>query len=201
VDTILDRVAMVLARADQQVGIESRLVEALLDVSRMEMHKFELSLKACNLVNIVREVVAYQRQAARNRSIELLLPPREQVSVLVDEDRIGQVLINYLTNALRYSPASETISVGLTIADTTARVFVRDRGPGLTPSQQERIWERFYQVEPSGNRGAEGGLGLGLYIVKIIVQQHGGRVGVESEPGQGSTFWFALPLVADPVQA
>jgi signal transduction histidine kinase len=76
-------------------------------------------------------------------------------------------------------------------------VFVRDQGPGLTPDQQQRIWERFYQTEPAMSRGDEGGLGLGLYIAKIIVEQHGGQVGVESELGQGSTFWFLLPLIGE----
>jgi len=200
VDTILNRIEMVLARANQQVSIESRLVEDLLEVSRMEMHKYELTLKKCNLVTIVREVTAYQQQVAHLRNIELLLPERKQVPVLVDEDRIGQVLSNYLTNAFRYSPESSVTTVGLTIKDTMARVFVQDQGEGLTLSQKQQIWKRFYQVEPSVNRGGEGGLGLGLYIAKIIIEEHGGEVGVESEIGRGSTFWFALPLACGSVE-
>jgi PAS domain S-box-containing protein len=195
VDTVLNRVELALARANQQVSVESRLVEALLDVSRIETHKFELSLKECNLVPLVEEVLADQWPTAYNRRIELHLPEQEQVPVLVDKDRIGQVLINYLTNAHKYSPADSVISVALTVESAIARVFVCDQGSGLTPSEQEHVWEPFYQTEPSMSRGGEGGLGLGLYITKIIVQQHGGQVGVESEPGQGSTFWFTLPLV------
>jgi len=201
VDTILKRTEMMLARANQQVSIESRLVEDLLEVSRMEVHRYELSLKACNLVTVVREVATQQQQIAHNRSFELFMPTREQVPVLIDEDRIRQVLINYLTNALRYSPEDSAITVGLTVEDTTARVFVRDQGPGLTQNQQEHIWERFYQVEASMNQGDEGGLGLGLYIAKIIIEQHGGQVGVESEIGRGSTFWFAMPLASEPARA
>jgi signal transduction histidine kinase len=107
------------------------------------------------------------------------------------------VLTNYLTNALRYSPANKTIVVGLTVEGRSARVFVRDQGLGLTSEQQQNIWERFYQTEPATHRSSEGGLGLGLYIAKIIVQQHGGQVGVESKIGQGSTFWFTLPLIEE----
>jgi PAS domain S-box-containing protein len=194
VDTILKRVEIALARAIQQVGIENRLVEALLDVSRMEMHKFEISPKASNLVTLVEEVVANQQQIACGRRIEMHLPEQEQVPVLIDDDRIRQVLVNYLTNALKYSFAESAILVGLSVEGTTARVFVRDQGRGLTPGDQERIWECFYQTGSSMNQGSDGGLGLGLYISKIIVQQHGGQVGVESDLGQGSTFWFALPL-------
>jgi PAS domain S-box-containing protein len=199
-DTILTRAEAILAHTNQQVNIECRLVEALLDVSRMEMHKFELSLKECNLVEVVRDIVAYQQQLTRDRRIELLLPEKELVTVFIDEDRIGQALINYLTNALKYSPADKAILVGLTIEDEIARVFVRDEGPGLTPEQQQSIWERFYQARSSMLRGSEGGLGLGLYIARIIIQQHGGQVGVESAPGQGSTFWFTLSLLNESVQ-
>lgn len=197
-DAVLSQIETMLVHMNQQVNIECRLVEALLDVARMEMHKFELSLQKHNLAQIVREMVAYQQQITHNRRLELLIPAQEQVPVLIDEERIGQVLINYLTNALKYSPADKVIQIGLTVEGNSARVFVRDQGPGLTLDQQQSIWERFYQTEPA--MSSEGGLGLGLYIAKIIVQQHRGQVGVESEPGHGSTFWFTLPLINGPEQ-
>jgi PAS domain S-box-containing protein len=197
VDAVLNRIEIMLDRASHQASIESRLVDDLLEVSRLETHKFELSLKVCNLATIVCEVTASQQPVVGKRRIEVILPPQEQVPVRVDAGRIGQVLINYLTNAFRYSPENLTVTVGLTVEDTMARVFVRDEGPGLTPSQQEHIWERFYQVERSLKQGGERGLGLGLYIAKIIVEQHSGQVGVESEPGRGSSFWFAVPLVGE----
>ena len=75
-----------------------------------------------------------------------------------------------------------------------ARVSVRDQGPGLTLEQQQRVWDRFYQAETAGHQGSDAGLGLGLYIVRTIIAQHQGQVGVESGPGQGATFWFLLPL-------
>jgi PAS domain S-box-containing protein len=194
-EELLGQVEKMLKRASGQVEIETRLVEELLEVSRLEMHKFELSVQGENLVTIVEETVANQRQAARTREIELILT-EETVPVLVDAGRIGQVLTNYLTNALKYSPVDSMVSVRLEVTGIVARVSVCDQGPGLTLEQQLRVWERFYQAAP-GRQGAEGGLGLGLAIAKAIVEQHRGQVGVEIAPGRGSTFWFTLPLAGD----
>ena len=114
--------------------------------------------------------------------------------VIVDAGRVGQVLTNYLINAFKYAPVDQAVSVRLEVVESSARVSVRDQGPGLTPEEQQHVWEHFYQTEPSMYRGTGGGLGLGLAIAKAIVEQHQGQVGVESAPGQGSTFWFTLPL-------
>ena len=200
-ENLLVNLEKTLKRADGQVEIETRLVEELLDVSRLELHKFDLSLHRENLVTIVQETVATQQQVAPTRRIELALPSDELVPVLADAGRIGQVLTNYLTNALKYAPVEQPIAVRLEVAGTLARVLVRDLGPGLTPKQQQRIWEQFYQVAAPGLQGPEGGLGLGLAIARAIVEQHRGQVGVQSVPGEGSTFWFSLPLANGPIQA
>jgi PAS domain S-box-containing protein len=197
-ERLLGQIEKLLKRADGQVEIETRLVEELLEVSRLEMHKFELLAQPCNLVTIVQETVANQQQAARTHRIELVVPADEVVLVLADAGRIGQVLTNYLTNALKYAPVEQPISVCLDVAGSSARVSVRDQGPGLSPEQQQRVWERFYQVAAPGHRGPDRGLGLGLAIAKAIVEQHHGQVGVESAPGRGSTFWFTLPLEGSP---
>jgi signal transduction histidine kinase len=123
------------------------------------------------------------------------------VPVMVDAVRIGQVLTNYLTNALKYAPVDRVICVRLEVTGTVARVSVCDQGPGLTPEQQQRVWERFYQVAAPGHQGPDGGLGLGLAIAKAIIEQHHGQVGVESAPGRGATFWFTLPLADRPIRA
>ena len=197
---LLSQVEKVLKRASGQVEIEARLVEELLDVSRLEMHKFELSLQRENLFTIVLETVANQ-QTARARNIELILPPDELVPVIADAGRIEQVLTNYLTNALKYTPVEQAVSVHLEVEASVARVSVRDQGPGLTPEQQQRVWERFYQAAAPGLRGPDRGLGLGLAIAKAIIEQHQGQVGVESAPGRGSTFWFTVPLADGLIQA
>jgi PAS domain S-box-containing protein len=201
VEGLLAQLEKVLKRADGQVEIETRLVEELLEVSRLELHKFELSLHRENLVTIVQETVANQQQVARTRQIKLVLPPDEVVPVLIDAGRIGQALTNYLTNALKYAPVDQPIAVCLEVEASRAQVSVRDQGPGLTPEQQHRVWERFYQVAAPGHQGPGGGLGLGLAIARAIVEQHHGQVGVESVPGEGSTFWFTLPLADGSIQA
>ena len=199
-EQLLDKMEAGLKRAMRQVEIETRLVEELLEVSRLELHTFELSLHRENLVTIVQETVANQQQAARMRQIELVLPPDEVVPVLADAGRIGQALTNYLTNALKYTPVDQPVSVRLEVEASFARVSVRDQGPGLTVEQQHRVWERFYQVAAPGRHGPDRGLGLGLAIARTIIEQHQGQVGVQSAPGRGSTFWFTLPLAAGLIQ-
>jgi signal transduction histidine kinase len=141
-------------------------------------------------------VVEEQRQAAPGRTIDLDMPA-ESVPVVADADRIAQVVTNFLTNALKYSPEDRPVAVGLRLEDGAARVWVRDQGPGLSAADQAHIWEPFYRVEgiaPQSGSGA--GLGLGLHISKTLVEMHQGRVGVDSAPGQGSTFWFTLPVAS-----
>lgn len=196
----LRKIETLLQQAQRQVEIETRLVAELLDVSRIEMQQFELSLQRCNLVSIVQQVVASQQVASTHR-IELVLPSQAEVPVMADADRIEQALTNYLTNAFRYSPADGVVSVHLNVEGEMARVSVHDQGPGLTLEQQQRVWDRFYRTETARHSGADVGLGLGLHIVLSIIAQHQGQVGVESRPGQGATFWFMLPLADEPNQA
>jgi signal transduction histidine kinase len=136
------------------------------------------------------------REMAPTRTIHLRTAHQEPVPVNVDRDRIGQVLSNYLSNALKYSPAEQPVMVGLDAEGMEARVWVHDEGPGVPLADQERIWDRFYRVagiEPQ--HGSSVGLGLGLHISRSIIERHGGQVGVESVPGAGATFSFLLPVV------
>ena len=194
---LLSNLEAMLQQAQRQAEIETRLVAELLDTSRMEMQKFELSLQECNLVTIVQQVVANQQQVTPTRRIELTLPAQALVPVVADADRIEQVLTNYLTNAFKYSSSEKVVWVQLSVEGFMARVSVRDQGPGLTLEDQQRVWDRFYQAEQAEaarQRGFDVGLGLGLYIARTIIAQHQGQVGVKSRPGQGATFWFMLPL-------
>src|SRR5947209_9077219 len=190
---LLTKLQGLLMRAERQISAEMRLVGSLLDASRIEANKFELSPGWCNLVEIVRETVTNQQELAAQRLFEQALPVDDLVAVIAEVDRIRQARTKYLTNALKFSSADQPMKLYLEVSDAQACVSVRDRGPGIPASEQSRVWERFQQ----GQRqpvGSGGGLGLGLYITRAIIQQHRGQVGVESHAGKGSTCWFTLPL-------
>lgn len=187
-----------LRRGQRQVRVQDRLIGDLLDVSRLRVSTFDLHPGRCDVRAIARDVVASQRVAWPNREIALELCDDVPLEVTADEQRIAQVLTNYVTNALKYSPPSAPVVVRAEregAASAPVRVLVRDAGPGLPPEECERIWDRFHRaagVKPRDGNGAS--LGLGLHISRAIIDRHGGQVGVESEQGVGSTFWFTLPV-------
>jgi PAS domain S-box-containing protein len=193
-DPHLSAVMTLLERAQRGVDRMTLLVNDLLDISRIEAGQLMVRRERCDLVTVVRDAVDEQLDLDPTRVLRLALPTAE-VPIEGDPGRIGQVVINLLANALKYAPPDRPIEVSLRVEEMQARVGVRDEGPGLAPSVQKRVWERFYKAEEiRPQTGSSVGLGLGLYISKIIVEQHGGLVGVVSDPGQGSTFWFTLPV-------
>jgi signal transduction histidine kinase len=178
----------------------SHLTKRLLDVTRIRTGKLDLNLEPLDLAAIVRECVEEQRRLAPERALELDQPEARAIPVLADPDRLGQVITNFLTNALRYAPPDRPISVSITPRHDdqgeTVNVAVRDEGPGIPVAEQARIWARFEQVHgKSARRAGETGLGLGLYISREIIEQHGGTIGVESAPDAGATFWFTLRVL------
>jgi PAS domain S-box-containing protein len=184
-----------LENANRQTDRLDRLVSDLLDVSRIQVGKLEMRSELCDLETVVQETIQEQRMINPTRSILVEMPAEEAVPIEADADRIGQVVANYLTNALKYSSVDKPVTVSLEMEGPVARVSVQDEGPGLPPGEQERIWDRFHRVRGVEVQAGSGiGLGLGLYISKTIITWHGGHVGVASTPGQGSTFWFTLPL-------
>ena len=199
----LTRLESLVARIEQQSHRQERLVNDLVDVSRIVAGRLDLHCDPIDLVAVTRETVEEQRLLNPNRAITLATPPTGYtVPVVADADRVAQVITNYLTNALKYSHSHQPVDVSVGIArDGAATVRVHDYGPGLPPEESDRIWERFHRVPGIMVRSGSGiGLGLGLYIVSEIVARHGGRVGVESAPGHGATFWFTLPDAPDPAE-
>jgi signal transduction histidine kinase len=190
----VERAHELLLRVDQQLTRVDRLVDVLLDVSRLRTRLLEPQLERCDVRHIVVEAVADQQLAWPTRTIVLEAPDHAPVEVFAEPERIGQVVTNYLTNALKYAPPDKPVRVSLEVGDGEARVYVRDEGPGLAAEEHQRIWDRFQQAPGIKQQpGAKAGLGLGLYLRRAIVEQHGGRVWLDSSPGHGSTFWFALP--------
>lgn len=184
-----------LERAERQINVQSRLVNDLIDSSRIENDHLELNPIPCDLVSIIEQVVDEQRSMAPSRAIEWTTST-QHAWVLADPDRLGQVISNYLSNALKYSARNRAVSIQLKCENHMARVSVKDEGPGLSLEQQEHIWERFFRVkEIEAQGGPVTGLGLGLYICRNLIERQGGQVGVKSEPGAGAIFWFTLPLL------
>lgn len=196
-DTRLIRLSEHVQRISRRCVLLARLIDDLVEVSRIHAQRLDLAERHCDLATMLREVVAEQRHMNPKRGIRLSgLGPKAALPALADPDRIAQVLTNLLTNALKYSMPTTPIIVRVTHERDRVRVAVRDEGPGLSPEQQRRVWDRFYRapgIEVQSGSGV--GLGLGLFISREIVERHGGTIGVESAPGAGSTFWFTVPLI------
>jgi signal transduction histidine kinase len=193
----LQRMHEPLMHAMQRTGVQDRMISELLDASRIRANKLELMMRPFDLAKLLCEIVADQRYLASDRLVLLNLPDTKPVITVADADRIGQVINNYLTNALRYSAPERPVEVSLEIIEggSMAWVAVRDQGSGIAPQDLEHIWERFYRshdAEKQCDTGA--GLGLGLYISRTIIDLHKGQVGVASAKDKGSTFWFTLPI-------
>lgn len=194
---ILDQVLSMLSRSQQQLSIQNRLITDLLDASRMQKGTLTLHPVPSNLGNLVRKTVENYQAAYPQRPITLTLPEQITLTAHIDCDRIEQVLSNYLTNALKYSASDKAVHVGMDYEPPLARIWVADHGPGLSLEEQQHIWERFYRVPGTVVQNYTGAsLGLGLSICQGIIHGHHGHVGVESTPGQGSRFWFTLPLLS-----
>ena len=177
-----------LAFARSQVRKLSSLVEDLLDQTRADLGALAFRPRDVDLCDVVTEAVEIFRRG-KPTPIAVELPPAPLAAV-VDAGRMQQVLINLLENAVRYSPAGSNVTVRLAPeAPANARIEVRDAGPGLSADERARIFDRF--VRGTASEGTSG-LGLGLYLCRAIVEQHGGTIGVESTPGAGATFWINI---------
>ncbi len=188
---------MFMDKIDQAAKRVSHLLDDLLQVSRAQTGKLLVRPQPCDLIGIVSAVVEEQRQMNPTRQVRLLLPAKQRAIALADAERIRQVVTNYLTNACKYSPREQPVDVRVQLSHGAARVSIRDWGAGLTAADKKAIWDCYYQ-SPNVERqaGSEEGLGLGLYVCRMIIEQHHGLIGVKSSVGKGSTFWFTLPLSA-----
>jgi signal transduction histidine kinase len=186
----------------------SQIVEDLLGVTRLESGKVKLNQWVVSMQQLVREIIAQINIQLTNRHRLVINLANQLAPAYIDRDKVKQVLLNLLINAVKYSPAGGEILLSveepaMLPADHTPGRFllvsVADQGLGIAEEELPRIWERFYRVDNSNTRRI-GGTGLGLSIVKSLVELHGGRVWVESEPGKGSTFFFTLPIATEMVR-
>jgi signal transduction histidine kinase len=191
-----DKIREVLERVQKSGRHLLALINDVLDLSKIEAGQFTLSLNDYSMADIVQEVSAAVEPltAEKRLTLRVVVPP-DLPRGRGDERRITEVLLNFVGNAIKFTEAGEVV-IRAAVSDGQFLVAVSDTGPGIREQDQQRIFEEFQQADGSGTRPKDG-TGLGLTIAKRIVELHRGRVGVTSTPGQGSTFWFALPVAAE----
>lgn len=178
---------------DRNVAIQRRLVEDLLDLERARRGKLALDTRPLDLARLVDAAVESARPEAAARCLDLSADTRDALPVVADAERMLQVLSNLISNALKYTSERGRVAVRASSDGDRVRVEVHDDGAGIDPAMQTSIFEPFRQADPLAGR-RRGGIGVGLAIVREVVEAHGGRVGVQSEGlGRGSTFWLELP--------
>jgi signal transduction histidine kinase len=168
------------------------MINNLLNIDRMESGRLEMFMDAVLLPELVERSVQAVSSLADHRAINLQTDlPTEEVHLLADLDYAIQVLVNLLSNALKFSPKGATVTVRGEATADEVKVTVLDKGRGIPMEFRNRIFNRFGQATISNAR-VKGGSGLGLAISKLIVEQHGGTIGFDSEEGQGTAFWFTM---------
>jgi signal transduction histidine kinase len=179
-----------LTKINRQIDKLTSLIQDLLNVSRIQKNQLTFRMEQCDLNEIVKEIIDNTQQITDHHKI--ILEGKIKKKIYCDKERISQVLINLLTNAIKYSPLSDKIIVQLSETKNDAIISVTDFGIGISKEYQRKVFDRFYRI--SGTSGETyPGLGIGLYISHAIVKRHGGEFKILSEKGKGSTFRFNLP--------
>lgn len=185
--------AELLTNAKEDCGRLTKLVRELLDLSRLETGHHQMKMVPLNLAKIVQEAIGPLRLPFRNKEIRLTSEVEGMPAFLGDPQQLSYVFTNLLSNALRHTPAGGEVRISAAAEPEEIRVAVADNGSGIPLEAQASIFEKFVQVRKESET-TPGSVGLGLAIARQVVHAHGGRIWVESEPGQGSTFYFTLPL-------
>jgi signal transduction histidine kinase len=179
---------------DAQLNKLTKLIADFLDISRMQAGKLAFQRETFNLDSMVYEVVENVQAATTTHSF--IVEGKTDAHIMGDKDRLGQVFINLLTNAAKYSPNADKVFVRLFREQDQAVVSVQDFGIGIDEAYHQKIFERFYQVTDPQERSYRG-LGIGLYISKEILDRHAGRISVRSRKGEGAIFSVALPILEE----
>jgi signal transduction histidine kinase len=188
-----EKVRDVLVRLEKSGRHLLALINDVLDLSKIEAGQLTLALSDYSMKEVVQTVLTAVESLAAEKRLALKVAMASELPLgHGDERRIGQVLLNLVGNAIKFTEVGE-VRVEVSASDGAFRVAVADTGPGIAPEDQEKIFQEFQQVDSSSTR-KKGGTGLGLSIAKRIVEMHGGRIWVESSPGNGSIFWFTLPV-------
>ncbi|MDB5111837.1 MAG: domain S-box-containing protein [Mucilaginibacter sp.] len=180
-----------LKKIDTQVNKMNSLINGFLSLACLESGKIQLHKQFFNLNKLVKEIIDEASLVSQHHTITLL--SCDNVRVHADREKISQVITNFLSNAIKYSPKGMLIEVKCEIVNNCARISVKDEGMGIKPQHLENLFDRYYRVENKSTSNIAG-FGIGLYLCSEIIQRHNGKIGVESKVDIGSTFWFILPL-------
>jgi signal transduction histidine kinase len=168
------------------------LLNDLFDLEKLESGTIDIAPSEVSLASILARSIDSVSMFAEKHKVKLATSDVEMI-VYADGNRLVQVLVNLLSNAIKFSPQNGAVSLVVSSLDGELEIGVKDQGPGIPPAQADAIFEAYRQVE--GQDIKKGGTGLGLTICKSIIEAHGGRIGVTSEVGKGSVFWFKIPLM------
>ena len=179
-----------LTKANQQVNRMTDLIHGFLDLSKLEPGKLKLNIESFDINKLLREAIADTNLAGVPHIINF--EPDGVMMVAADKEKIGRVIVNFLSNAIKYSAKGSTINVECKQVDDQVRVSVADEGIGIKAKNQEKLFQRFYRVENEKMKNISG-FGIGLYLSSEIIQRHKGKIWVKSEEDKGATFYFSLP--------
>ena len=182
-----------LEKTNTQIGKMTKMINGFLNVSRLESGKIHIDHKVFDLAELVKETEEESLSTIASHTI--IFAPVEETIVNADRDKIGQVINNLISNAVKYSVAGSTIYVACVTIDNRALISVRDEGMGIKPQDASKIFERYYRVEGT-QMFSISGFGIGLYLCAEIIHRHEGEIWVDSDFGKGSTFSFSLPVVS-----
>lgn len=192
-----DKGGKAAARMQNSLGRLVSLVNDLLDVEKMESGRMEMRFNPVAVKFLIDASLDMVRGFAEEQKVKIEVADIPDTEILADSDRMVQVLQNLLANAIKFSPAGGTVTISANLEPGSVTVRIADQGVGIAESDKEAIFDRFRQAE-RGKETQKGGTGLGLAICKAILEQHNGSVGVESQEGEGSTFWFRIPCAQKP---
>lgn len=181
-----------LTKVTDQIKKMTAMINGFLNISRLESGKIHLNKQNFNLNELVEENIDEAEILTTNHQI--IFKPCGPIAVFADRDKIGSVISNMISNAVKYSPEGKQIEVSCEIIGSSAQISIKDQGLGISEKDIPKLFERFYRVE-SNQTQLISGFGIGLYLSAEIITHHQGRIWVESEPGHGSTFFFSLPTV------
>jgi signal transduction histidine kinase len=178
-----------------------RLVDQLLDLSKLESGEVALQIEPMPLAPVIDQVLSEFSVGRAVTDVELDAQVPDDLLVEADRERIHQVVFNLVDNAVRFTPPGGAVTIRAWREDDRVGVEVSDTGVGVAPEHLSRLFERFYRADPARSRDDGGGTGIGLAIARSIVEGHGGRIVATSEPGRGATFTFDLPAAHAAVPA